>query len=84
MFAATAALLFLLPFLSFDPGEMGLFSPPLLPFLAGSSGMSVLIGGAGGFTEVGGLATDGAGASRDFCRMNAPGSPTRGFSSIYS
>lgn len=84
-----ATLLLRLAFRSLLAGDMGLFSAPLLPFLAELVRFVVLISGAGGrlvIVEVLGAVwmTGGAASSRDLERMKEPGSPTKGLSSIYS
>lgn len=88
MAPAPAALLFRLAFLSFVPGDIGLFSAALLPFRVGEVIEPVLISGdvasfegIGGFVWVWELVAPG---SRDLERMKEPGSPIKGFSSIYS
>ncbi len=83
-----ATLLLRLPFRSLPAGEMGLLSAPLLPFLAGATRFEVLISGAGGRLAttgaLGAVWITGAAGSRDLERINEPGSPTIGLSSIYS
>lgn len=67
---------------------MGLFSTPLALFFTGegttvvlTSGEVASFGGAGALV----CGRDTAGpASRDFDKIKEPGSPTSGFSSIYS
>ncbi len=82
-----AALLFRFGFLSFVPGEMGLFSVPLLPFLPEAKGVGVFVSADSvGFMgiDVCIFNEDGSTGSRVFDIMKDPGSPTRGFSSMYS
>lgn len=91
-----AALLFLLDFFSFiPPGEVGLFSPPLLGFFTGagrstvlSCGVGTVFAGVGAFTESKLVllvdANDANAGSFDFANLKFPGSPTIGFSSMYS
>lgn len=67
---------------------MGLLSAPLVPFLVGEETVAVLascvvaiLRGAGAFGrdwDIGGP------NSRDLERMKEPGSPSKGFSSMYS
>lgn len=83
-----ATLLLRLPFRSLPAGEMGLLSAPLLPFLDGATRFEVLISGAGGRLvttgALGAVWMTGTAGSRDLERINEPGSPTIGLSSIYS
>lgn len=98
-----AALLFRLSFFSFfsfTPGVVGLFSPPLVDFLAGASRSSVFReGGEPSLATAGSVAVveifsdwedlfvdmeDVRVESCDLVSRKDPGSPTMGFSSMYS
>ena len=96
---APAALLFRLIFFSFEPpGVVGLFSPPLVDFRTGAGRSSVLIGGGCGVRALfPGVAAwedskldfvvevnDARAGLWAFASLKAPGSPTTGFSSMYS
>ena len=81
------ALLFRLVFLSFVPGEIGLFSVPLLTFFVEAKGVGVFVSAnpadfAG--IDVCIFRLDGGIGSRVLDMMKDPGSPTSGFSSMYS
>ena len=83
-----AILLLRLIFFSFVLGVIGVFSPPLPPFLMGMGSLGISTWGKDGVgdcvcTMVFGC-DDCTAASRDFERMKDPGSPTRGLSSMYS
>lgn len=97
---APAALLFLrsfFSFFSFVTGVVGLFSPPFVDFLTGAGRSSVFnscgVGASTSFTG-GGTVSDCDDLlvdmeevnveSCDFVNLKDPGSPTMGFSSIYS
>ncbi len=84
---APAALLLRRAFLSFVPGEMGLFSAPLVIFFPGAKGVVALVSdNSAGFVgiDVCILSEDCGARSRVLDIMNDLGSPTRGFSSMYS
>jgi len=84
---APTALLFLLPFLSFVavPGVIGLFSPPLLPFLLSFGNPVVCICFGGCALKGVAVAITGFGAtSFGFVTRKDPGSPTNGLESMYS
>ena len=82
------------------PGVVGLFSPPLLGFFTGtgrstvfSCGAGTVFAGVGAFTDSKLVlfvdakdvdAKDANAGSLDFASLKFPGSPTKGFSSMYS